>query len=145
MLNKYALCSNISHFYWQNIRRYIPCNNKDRRIFNRVHHHHGRGFFTGIRCGSRIIHRFKPLKMVDKIIGAFKDGKKKIEKIEDKGKGNELPSYGKNSVPIGPYREVNGFPAKVKPGSQEKHIPNTPNYKQELANGKIKKIGRAHV
>ena len=58
----------------------------------------------------------------------------------DKGTGNGVPSYGKKSVPMGPYREINGFPAKVKPGSQEKHIPNTPNYKQELANGKIKSI-----
>ncbi|EIT84002.1 DNA binding protein [Fictibacillus macauensis ZFHKF-1] len=52
----------------------------------------------------------------------------------------DVPSYGKNSVPIGPYREVNGFPVKVKPGAQEKHIPNTPNYKQEIANGKNKSI-----
>ncbi|PAD92826.1 transposase [Shouchella clausii] len=47
---------------------------------------------------------------------------------------------GKNSVPSGPYREVNGFPVKVKPGAQEKHIRHTPNYKQELANGKYKSI-----
>ncbi|RRD99370.1 transposase, partial [Bacillus licheniformis] len=40
----------------------------------------------------------------------------------------------------GPYREVNGFPAKVKPGAQEKHIPGTPNYNQEVANGKNKSI-----
>ncbi|MDN5389967.1 polymorphic toxin type 50 domain-containing protein, partial [Bacillus sp. LB7] len=39
-----------------------------------------------------------------------------------------------------PYREVHGFPAKVKPGAQEKHIPGTPNYKQEVANGKNKSI-----
>ncbi|MGN9866613.1 T7SS effector LXG polymorphic toxin [Bacillus swezeyi] len=52
----------------------------------------------------------------------------------------EKPSYGKQSVPKGPYREVNGFPAKVKPGAQEKHIPETPNYKQEVANGKTKSI-----
>lgn len=32
------------------------------------------------------------------------------------------------------------FPVKVKPGAQEKHIPHTPNYKQELANGKHKSI-----
>lgn len=56
------------------------------------------------------------------------------------GSGNGVPSYGKNSVPIGPYREVNGFPVKVKPGAQEKHIPNTPNYKQEIANGQNKSI-----
>ncbi|GIO91380.1 hypothetical protein J31TS3_26070 [Paenibacillus lactis] len=56
------------------------------------------------------------------------------------GTGDTVPSYGKNSVPIGPYREVNGFPVKVKPGAQEKHIPNTPNYKQEIANGKNKSI-----
>ena len=37
-----------------------------------------------------------------------------------------------------PYREVNGYPIKVKAGAQEKHIPDTPNYKQELANGKIR-------
>ncbi|MED4174575.1 polymorphic toxin type 50 domain-containing protein [Halalkalibacterium halodurans] len=62
--------------------------------------------------------------------------------VNDGGKGtvNGVPSYGKNSVPIGPYREVNGFPVKVKPGAQEKHIPNTPNYKQEIANGKNKSI-----
>ncbi|PEJ29281.1 transposase [Bacillus pseudomycoides] len=51
-----------------------------------------------------------------------------------------LPSYGKNSVPKGPYREVNGYPIKVKAGAQEKHIPNAPNYKQEVANGKNKSI-----
>ncbi|MFJ5964776.1 T7SS effector LXG polymorphic toxin [Bacillus sp. NPDC093026] len=49
-------------------------------------------------------------------------------------------SYGKHSVPKGPYREVNGFPVKVKPGSQEKHITDAPNYKQEVANGKTKSI-----
>ncbi|WP_248510132.1 T7SS effector LXG polymorphic toxin [Sporosarcina sp. NCCP-2222] len=75
---------------------------------------------------------------------------KKVEKVEEpkktgglegtKGRDNGVPSYGKNSVPIGPYREVNGFPVKVKPGAQEKHIPNTPNYKQEIANGKNKSI-----
>ncbi|WP_456266662.1 MULTISPECIES: T7SS effector LXG polymorphic toxin [unclassified Bacillus (in: firmicutes)] len=52
----------------------------------------------------------------------------------------KTPSFGKHSVPKGPYREVNGFPAKVKPGAQEKHIPDAPNYKQELANGKKKSI-----
>ncbi|GIP06359.1 hypothetical protein J28TS4_47660 [Paenibacillus lautus] len=61
-------------------------------------------------------------------------------KHDDLGGGNSGPSYGKNSVPIGPYREVNGFPVKVKPGAQEKHIPNTPNYKQEIANGQNKSI-----
>ncbi|MCA6609498.1 T7SS effector LXG polymorphic toxin [Bacillus safensis] len=52
----------------------------------------------------------------------------------------KTPTYGKQSVPKGPYREVNGFPAKVKSGAQEKHIPETPNYKQEVANGKKKSI-----
>lgn len=52
----------------------------------------------------------------------------------------KTPAYGKQSVPKGPYREVNGFPAKVKSGAQEKHIPETPNYKQEVANGKKKSI-----
>nr|WP_272493183.1 polymorphic toxin type 50 domain-containing protein [Sporosarcina cyprini] len=62
---------------------------------------------------------------------------KKVEKVEEpkktgglgtKGRDNGVPSYGKNSVPIGPYREVNGFPVKVKPGAQE------------IANGKNKSI-----
>ena len=57
-----------------------------------------------------------------------------------KGASNRIPSYGKDSVPKGPYREVNGYPIKVKAGAQEKHIPDTPNYKQELANGKNKSI-----
>lgn len=52
----------------------------------------------------------------------------------------KTPAYGKQSVPKGPYREVNGFPAKVKSGAQEKHIPETPNYKQEVVNGKKKSI-----
>ncbi|MGE1144900.1 T7SS effector LXG polymorphic toxin [Bacillus pumilus] len=52
----------------------------------------------------------------------------------------KTPSFGKHSVPKGPYREVNGFPVKVKPGAQEKHIPDAPNYKQEVANGKTKSI-----
>ncbi|UXO87005.1 MULTISPECIES: T7SS effector LXG polymorphic toxin [Bacillus] len=51
----------------------------------------------------------------------------------------KTPSFGKHSVPKGPYREVNGFPAKVKPGAQEKHIPDAPNYKQEVANGRPNK------
>ncbi|ATH95195.1 T7SS effector LXG polymorphic toxin [Bacillus glycinifermentans] len=64
----------------------------------------------------------------------------KLAKVSKIGKGSKTPSYGKQSVPKGPYREVNGFPAKVKPGAQEKHIPGTPNYKQEVANGKNKSI-----
>nr|WP_246861226.1 hypothetical protein [Bacillus sp. REN3] len=56
-----------------------------------------------------------------------------------KGPGNDVPPYGRKSVPIGTHREVNGYPVKVKPGAQEKHIPNTPNYKQELASGKKQK------
>lgn len=58
----------------------------------------------------------------------------------NKGTDNSVPSYGKKSVPMGPYREAYGFSVKVKPGAQEKHIPNTPNYKQEIANGKNKSI-----
>ncbi|GIN09170.1 hypothetical protein J1TS1_33150 [Shouchella clausii] len=64
----------------------------------------------------------------------------KARKVKTGGKGTSAPSTGKKSVPSGPYREVNGFPVKVKPGAQEKHIPHTPNYKQELANGKHKSI-----
>ncbi len=64
----------------------------------------------------------------------------KARKVKTRGKGNGAPSIGKKSVPSGPYREVNGFPVKVKPGAQEKHIPHTPNYKQELANEKHKNI-----
>ncbi|MEC2288806.1 T7SS effector LXG polymorphic toxin [Bacillus licheniformis] len=77
---------------------------------------------------------------------AFKYGKRgfKLYKGEEAGKKvakvDKTPSYGKQSVPKGPYREVNGFPAKVKPGAQEKHIPGTPNYKQEIANGRTKSI-----
>ncbi len=77
---------------------------------------------------------------------AFKYGKRgfKLFKGEEAGKKvakvDKTPSYGKQSVPKGPYREVNGFPAKVKPGAQEKHIPGTPNYKQEVANGRTKSI-----
>ncbi|CAI8850402.1 MULTISPECIES: T7SS effector LXG polymorphic toxin [Bacillus] len=77
---------------------------------------------------------------------AFKYGKRgfKLFKGEEAGKKvakvDKTPSYGKQSVPKGPYREVHGFPAKVKPGAQEKHIPGTPNYKQEVANGKNKSI-----
>ncbi|MEI4803833.1 polymorphic toxin type 50 domain-containing protein [Bacillus sp. FJAT-51639] len=67
-----------------------------------------------------------------------------IQRFQSSGGGtgtvNRIPSYGKNSVPKGPYREVNGYPLKVKAGAQEKHIPNTPNYKQEVANGKNKSI-----
>lgn len=62
------------------------------------------------------------------------------ERLFGKGTVNRIPSYGKDSVPKGPYREVNGYPIKVKAGAQEKHIPDTPNYKQELANGKNKSI-----
>lgn len=38
------------------------------------------------------------------------------------------------------YKEINGYKAKIHKGSQEKHIPGTSNYKQELANGKYKSI-----
>ncbi|MBU8655287.1 T7SS effector LXG polymorphic toxin [Bacillus pumilus] len=69
-------------------------------------------------------------KYVFKIMKGEK-GSKKIVKT---------PSFGKHSVPKGPYREVNGFPVKVKPGAQEKHISDAPNYKQEVANGKTKSI-----
>ncbi|ODA08838.1 MULTISPECIES: polymorphic toxin type 50 domain-containing protein [Paenibacillus] len=55
-------------------------------------------------------------------------------------KGEGVPSYGKKSVPAGPYREVDSYPVKVKHGDQEKHIVGTPNYKQDLANGKNKSI-----
>lgn len=57
----------------------------------------------------------------------------------------KTPSFGKHSVPKGPYREVNGFPAKVKPGVQEKHIPDTPNYKQEIANGKKQRVSSLEI
>jgi len=68
------------------------------------------------------------------------DGNGGIGDNINKGPGNDVPPYGRKSVPIGPYREVNGYPVKVKPGAQEKHIPNTPNYKQEIASGKNKSI-----
>ncbi|PGK15664.1 hypothetical protein CN901_25480 [Bacillus cereus] len=75
---------------------------------------------------------------------SIQNTKDTIQKIQSsggvKGASNRIPSYGKDSVPKGPYREVNGYPIKVKAGAQEKHIPDTPNYKQELANGKNKSI-----
>ena len=78
---------------------------------------------------------------INKLINNGKKAKKASEvKNVAKDTGNGVPSYGKKSVPKGPYREVHGFPVKVKPGAQEKHIPNTPNYKQEIANGKNKSI-----
>ena len=52
------------------------------------------------------------------------------------GSSNRIPSYGKDSVPKGPYREVNGYPIKVKAGAQEKHIPDTPNYKTRISKWK---------
>nr|WGD94697.1 T7SS effector LXG polymorphic toxin [Bacillus subtilis] len=78
---------------------------------------------------------------INKLINDGKKAKKASEvKNVAKDTGNGVPSYGKKSVPKGPYREVHGFPVKVKIGAQEKHIPNTPNYKQEIANGKNKSI-----
>ncbi|HDR8201120.1 TPA: transposase [Bacillus cereus] len=75
---------------------------------------------------------------------SIQNTKDTLQKIQSSGGGkgasNRIPSYGKDSVPKGPYREVNGYPIKVKAGAQEKHIPDTPNYKQELANGKNKSI-----
>ncbi|MEW3992947.1 T7SS effector LXG polymorphic toxin [Bacillus altitudinis] len=71
---------------------------------------------------------------VGKYVFKIMKGEKVAKKIV------KTPSFGKHSVPKGPYREVNGFPAKVKPGAQEKHIPDAPNYKQEIANGKKKSI-----
>ena len=74
----------------------------------------------------------------------IQNGKDTLQRFQSsgggKGTGNRIPSYGKDSVPKGPYREVNGYPLKVKAGAQEKHIPDTPNYKQEVANGKNKSI-----
>lgn len=71
---------------------------------------------------------------VGKYVFKIMKGEKVAKKIV------KTPSFGKHSVPKGPYREVNGFPVKVKPGAQEKHIPDAPNYKQEIANGKKKSI-----
>ncbi|MBI1629650.1 T7SS effector LXG polymorphic toxin [Bacillus safensis] len=71
---------------------------------------------------------------VGKYVFKIMKGEKVAKKIV------KTPSFGKHSVPKGPYREVNGFPVKVKPGAQEKHIPDAPNYKQEIANGKTKSI-----
>lgn len=38
------------------------------------------------------------------------------------------------------YKEINGYKVKIGKGAQEKHIPGTPNYKQEVNNGKMKSI-----
>ncbi|WFA92038.1 T7SS effector LXG polymorphic toxin [Bacillus subtilis] len=87
------------------------------------------------------IAKLEKLIYINKLINDGKKAKKAAEvKNVAKDTGNGVPSYGKKSVPKGPYREVHGFPVKVKPGAQEKHIPNTPNYKQEIANGKNKSI-----
>ena len=37
-------------------------------------------------------------------------------------------------------KTINGKPVKINPGQQDKHIPGTNNYKQELANGKPRSI-----
>ncbi|MGG1592433.1 T7SS effector LXG polymorphic toxin [Terribacillus saccharophilus] len=107
----------------------------------------GSGFVSdGIKSLEKIIDNQNNIKKGSKEIKAEKTSKVvKNEKIEANNQDNKnnilsTPSYGKNSVPIGPYREVENFPVKVKSGAQEKHIPNTPNYKQELANGKNKSI-----
>jgi uncharacterized protein YukE len=98
------------------------------------------------KVGPDIIEETAKNKSAKEIMGMIKDkALSNIEKAKETlvrfgGKGNSAPYYGKNSVPKGPYREVNGYPVKVKPGAQEKHIPNTPNYKQEIANGKNKSI-----
>ncbi len=53
-------------------------------------------------------------------INRFQNAKDTIQKIQSSGGGkgasNRIPSYGKDSVPKGPYREVNGYPIKVKAG-----------------------------
>ncbi|WP_347321064.1 polymorphic toxin type 50 domain-containing protein [Rossellomorea sp. RS05] len=98
------------------------------------------------KVGPDIIEETAKNKSAKEIMEMIKDkALSNIEKAKETlvrfgGKGNSAPYYGKNSVPKGPYREVNGYPVKVKPGAQEKHIPNTPNYKQEIANGKNKSI-----
>ncbi|MBY4602975.1 MULTISPECIES: T7SS effector LXG polymorphic toxin [Bacillus] len=87
------------------------------------------------------IAKLEKLININKLIDDGKKAKKTTKaKNVAKDTGNGVPSYGKKSVPKGPYREVNGYPVKIKPGAQEKHIPNTPNYKQEIANGKNKSI-----
>ncbi|NLD49779.1 MAG: hypothetical protein GX660_21730 [Clostridiaceae bacterium] len=37
-------------------------------------------------------------------------------------------------------KTINGKPVKINPGQQDKHIPGTNNYKQEIANGKPRSI-----
>ncbi|ATH94560.1 T7SS effector LXG polymorphic toxin [Bacillus glycinifermentans] len=101
----------------------------------------GKDISTGDRVinGVSVIPAGK-LAKVGKYVFKMIKGEKAAKKVSGIEKGAKTPSYGKQSVPKGPYREVNGFPAKVKPGAQEKHIPGTPNYKQEVANGKKKSI-----
>ena len=67
---------------------------------------------------------------LNKSIQNTKDTIQKSSLRGGKGASNRIPSYGKDSVPKGLYREVNGYPIKVKAGAQEKHIPDTPNYKK---------------
>lgn len=46
--------------------------------------------------------------------------------------------FAKMTEGTGGTKIVNGFEAKVNVGQQEKHIPGTNNYKNEIANGKVK-------
>ncbi|WP_113387202.1 MULTISPECIES: T7SS effector LXG polymorphic toxin [Bacillus] len=113
--------------------------------------------FTGINDAIRVITGRDPVTGdkvadMDRLVSSLymipgakiaKVGKYVLKKMKGEKVAKKIvktPSFGKHSVPKGPYREVNGFPAKVKPGAQEKHIPDAPNYKQELANGKKKSI-----
>ena len=49
---------------------------------------------------------------------SIQNTKDTLQKIQSSGGGkgasNRIPSYGKDSVPKGLYREVNGYPIKVK-------------------------------
>ncbi|MEH7650901.1 T7SS effector LXG polymorphic toxin [Bacillus safensis] len=113
--------------------------------------------FTGINDAIRVITGRDPvtgdkIAEMDRLVSSLymipgakiaKVGKYVFKKMKGEKVAKKIvktPSFGKHSVPKGPYREVYGFPAKVKAGAQEKHIPDAPNYKQEVANGKTKSI-----
>jgi toxin YxiD len=63
-----------------------------------------------------------------------------VKKVKQVVKLADAAKYGKKSVPLGPYRDINGYPVKVKYGEQEKHIKGTPNFNQELKNGNYKSV-----
>ena len=91
----------------------------------------------GVKTASKIADA--TLELIDDIVDIVKvsnklsDPEKFINKVEKVGEVVEDAAKGGSGTKI-----VNGFEAKVNVGQQEKHIPGTNNYKNEIANGKVK-------